>query len=905
MDDTDSSSSRTLETQELTSHFDTQSNPAQSPLTVTPFCGTWEEIFAASKKGIAFIDDNGVHRFASPHYSQYFAKSLEEIVGQSLDEVWPREVVSLVKSLIQAALESGQGNWTTLTLPGGSKATDRLMLTCVPVFDAQVTIQGVCLSLGHLAPFLDVVQQHQKLAGQAQVVLETGLALHRTLDVGAVLQTAVDRLVQILHVDRALVYRLEEDRNEGFVAIATSQPQFNLTALPCSDSCLVSSRGEAFQRGYISVIHDLPTATLSDCYRAFLEELGVRAVLAVPVLVARRLWGLLVLHQCQASRIWTAEDVRFTSQLALQLGSALYQAELVNSLRQEQDRYRMVVEAQTELIYRCRPDGMVTFANTAFLAYSGRPAAEVLGNALPHPLPPATQQAFIEKLLTAGSRQSTPVTCFKPAGRGAIGRWYEWNCQALMTRSAETIEYQCVGRDITERKRLEAQLIRDALHDQLTQLPNRTLFLDRLNQVLREIQGKSDRVAAVLLLDLDNFKRINNSLGYPEGDHILQTMARRLQSVLLSADGVARLGGDTFALLLSRPAGPDELTCTINHLQQVVEIPVRTPTYEVQLTASLGVVWSTDFQGSDPEIVLRNADIALRQAKAQGGHQAIYFAESMYQVLRERLHLEYALRQAIETQAFQLYYQPIVHLETGRLLGFEALLRWQHPERGFIPPQEFIPLAEDLGLIIPLSWWVIEAAARQMVDWHQAFPSLGQLSVSVNLSAHQFTQSNLVPRILAILNETGLPPRSLKLEITESVMMQEMERVAEVLHQLRRFQVGIYIDDFGTGYSSLNRLHTLPIDALKVDRSFVAGLTRSRTGSSLVETILALSESLGLSVIAEGVETQEQMAILQTLGCSSAQGFWLGRPQPPDQVRAYLVDLTTKKDNREREPMKL
>ncbi|MBF2098240.1 MAG: EAL domain-containing protein [Gloeomargaritaceae cyanobacterium C42_A2020_066] len=879
--------------------------PVPPQLPRAPFCGVWEEVFAASKKGIAFIDQNGIHRFASPYYSQYFAKSLEEIVGQSLDEVWPKEVVSVVNPLIQATLASGQGNWTPLMLRSGAKATDRLMLTCVPVFDAQSVVQGVCLSLGHLAPFLDVVQQHQKLAEQAQVVLETGLALHRTLDVGAVLQTAVDRLVQILHVDRALVYRLEEDKTEGFVALATSQAQFNLTALPCSDSCLVSRRGEAFQRGYISVIHDLPTATLSDCCRAFLEELGVRAVLAVPVLVARRLWGLLVLHQCQSSRIWTAEDVRFTSQLALQLGSALYQAELVNSLRQEQDRYRMVVAAQTELIYRCRPDGTVTFANTAFLEYTGRPAAEVLGNALPHPLPPTTQQAFIEKLLTEGNRQTTPVTCFVPAGRGAIGRWYEWNCQSLVTRSTGTIEYQCVGQDITERKRLEAQLIRDALHDQLTQLPNRTLFLDRLSQVLRETQGKRDIVVAVLLLDLDNFKRINNSLGYTEGDHILQTMARRLQSVLLSADRVARLGGDTFALLLHRPAGLDELTCTINHLQQVVEIPVRTPTYEVQLTASLGVVWSPDFQGIDPETVLRNADIALRQAKAQGGHQAVHFTESMYEALRGRLHLENALRQAIETQAFQLHYQPIVHLETGRLLGFEALLRWQHPERGFISPQEFIPLAEDLGLIIPLSWWVIEAAARQMADWQRAFPSLGCLSVSVNLSAHQFTQSNLVPRILAILNETGLPPLSLKLEITESVMMQEMERVAEVLHQLRRFQVGIYIDDFGTGYSSLNRLHTLPIDALKVDRSFVAGLTHSRAGSSLVETILALSDSLGLSVIAEGVETQEQVAILQDMGCSSAQGFWLGRPQPPEQVQTYLVDLTTEKSNRVEEEVKL
>jgi diguanylate cyclase (GGDEF)-like protein/PAS domain S-box-containing protein len=442
--------------------------------------------------------------------------------------------------------------------------------------------------------------------------------------------------------------------------------------------------------------------------------------------------------------------------------------------------------------------------------------------------------------------------------------------------------------DITDRKRAEERLLHEAFHDGLTGLPNRALFMDHLKLSVERGKRREDRLFAVLFLDLDRFKVINDSLGHMVGDQLLVGIARRLEICLRPGDTVARLGGDEFTVLLEDLMCMTEAIEVADRLQKALALPFNLNGHEVFTTVSIGIALSST--GYDrPEEVLRDADTAMYRAKMLGKARHEVFDKTMHARAMNILQMESDLRRAIERREFVLYYQPIVALDTGTISGFEALIRWQHPERGFVSPNDFIPIAEETGLIIPIGQWVLREACQQIHMWQERYPQFPPLQISVNLSGKQFSNANLIEQIREVLRETQVEPQSLKLEITESMVMENFETAVEMLNQLRTLGIELSIDDFGTGYSSLSYLHRFPISTLKIDRSFVSRMSDNNENAEIVRTILMLARSLKMNVVAEGVETVDQLTQLAMLECEYGQGYYFSKPVDATGVAKLLA----------------
>jgi diguanylate cyclase (GGDEF)-like protein/PAS domain S-box-containing protein len=431
--------------------------------------------------------------------------------------------------------------------------------------------------------------------------------------------------------------------------------------------------------------------------------------------------------------------------------------------------------------------------------------------------------------------------------------------------------------DITDRKRAEERLLHEAFHDVLTGLPNRALFMDHLKLSVERGKRRDDRVFAVLFLDLDRFKIINDSLGHMVGDQLLVGIARRLETCLRPGDTVARLGGDEFTILLEDLNNVTEAMDVAERLQKALTLPFNLNGHEVFTTVSIGIALSTTGY-ERPEEVLRDADTAMYRAKVLGKARHEVFDKTMHAFAMNLLQMETDLRRAIERKEFVLNYQPIVALETGTISGFEALIRWRHPERGFVAPNEFIKIAEETGLIVPIGQWVLEEACRQIREWQDQFLQFPPLQISVNLSTKQFINSNLIDQIRKVLRDSGVDPCSLKLELTESMVMENFDSAIEMLKQLRMLGIELSIDDFGTGYSSLSYLHRFPISTLKIDRSFVSCMNDLNENAEIVRTIIMLARSLKMNVVAEGVENMDQLSQLAMLECEYGQGYFFSKP---------------------------
>ncbi|MCA1635727.1 MAG: EAL domain-containing protein [Acidobacteria bacterium] len=426
-----------------------------------------------------------------------------------------------------------------------------------------------------------------------------------------------------------------------------------------------------------------------------------------------------------------------------------------------------------------------------------------------------------------------------------------------------------------------------AFHDALTNLPNRALFTDHLKLAIERTKRQPGHNFAVLFMDLDRFKNINDSLGHIYGDQLLVAISQRLKGCLRQVDVIARLGGDEFAVLLDGFTEPNDVLRVAEKIQKAISEPLTIDRNEAFTSASIGIALSsTGYER--PEDVLRDADTAMYRAKDGGKARHEIFDEVMYARAVSLLNLENDLRRAIERQEFEVYYQPIVTLKTGGVCGFEALLRWQHPTRGMISPAEFIPLAEETGLIIPLGQWVLEESCRQMREWHEQSLANRMLTVSVNLSGKQLSRDDLCQQIKLILERTGLDPRSLKLEITESVVMDNADLAINMLQQLHNLGIQLSIDDFGTGYSSLSYLHRFPVNNLKIDRSFISRMGLGDENLEIVRTIIMLARNLGMEVIAEGIETKEQLAQLRALSCSFGQGYLFSVPLDAESAVALI-----------------
>ena len=471
-------------------------------------------------------------------------------------------------------------------------------------------------------------------------------------------------------------------------------------------------------------------------------------------------------------------------------------------------------------------------------------------------------------------------------------RWVQARAMAVRNpASGEATRLAGSLRDITDRKRAEEQLTHSVLHDALTGLPNRALFLDRMGNAILHSKRREDYRFAVIFLDLDRFKVINDSLGHLAGDQLLRAIARRLESCLRFGDTVARLGGDEFAVLVDDFEDVAEVDRVAQRIHAELEAPFEVQGREFFTTASLGIALSSP-EYEQPEEMLRDADTAMYRAKSHGRTDLVVFHKDMHDDAVELLHLETDLRRAVHRQEFRLHYQPIVTLRTGFLAGFEALIRWQHPERGLLSPQHFLQAALDTGLMESIGWWVLEEACGQMKRWRDAYRETSEVSVSVNLDGQQLSSFELVERVDAALATSGLEPEGLKLEITEGMIIEKPQVTARILAELRRRRISLHIDDFGTGYSSLSQLHRFPIDALKIDQSFIRGMSTEDENLEIVRIIISLARNLGLEVMAEGVETKEQLAQLRALGCQLAQGYMFAKPLGPDEVERRLESGT-------------
>jgi diguanylate cyclase (GGDEF)-like protein len=431
--------------------------------------------------------------------------------------------------------------------------------------------------------------------------------------------------------------------------------------------------------------------------------------------------------------------------------------------------------------------------------------------------------------------------------------------------------------EINSRQQLQTKLLDIALHDSLTGLPNRVLFIRRIEKALNHAKQQANYQFAILYLDCDRFKVVNDSLGHLVGDELLVAISQRLRTTLAPVDTLARLGGDEFGILIENPTDINIVIEVAERILQQLALPFKLTRYEVFMNASIGISWGNrDYDR--PEYLLRDADTAMYRAKDLGRARYHVFDPIMYQEAIQLLEIENDLRRAVARQEFIVYYQPIVSLLTGKIAGFEALVRWQHPIRGLILPSEFIPVAEETGLINSINTWVLQSACQQLRLWqhHPAIPE--NLTISVNLSARLFSQPNLIAQIDEILYETQVNPENLELEITESVIMENSHAVKTILQQLQERKIKLVMDDFGTGYSSLSYLHSFPMNALKIDKSFVKRMQENQDDMGLVPAMIGIADSMGMRAIAEGVETTAQLAQLRSLNCEFAQGFLFSRP---------------------------
>jgi diguanylate cyclase (GGDEF)-like protein/PAS domain S-box-containing protein len=488
------------------------------------------------------------------------------------------------------------------------------------------------------------------------------------------------------------------------------------------------------------------------------------------------------------------------------------------------------------------------------------------------------RDVLIEKL-----KQSGRVTNFSFELRTKTGK----TRKGLLSAALDGVTISGMIVDITDLDRAREQLVYETCHDKLTGLPNRPLFMDRLEQTIRHSRRRKEALFAVALLDLDRFRAVNVGLGHRAGDRLIIETARRLEASLRSGDTLARIGGDEFVILLQEIEDVTDTVRVAERIKEALAAPVNLNGQQVCISASMGIVLS-DPGYDQSEDILRDADIALHRAQSSGTARHEVFDRAMHERAVARLQLENDLRLAVEREEFLVQYQPIVSLATGRIMGLEALVRWQHPKKGLVPPMEFIPLAEETGLIVPMGFWVLREACVQMRDG-LSFSADLPLLISVNLSARQFSQPDLVDQIERILGDSGVEARSVMLEITESVVMEHAESAAAALAQLKTLGVQLSIDDFGTGYSSLSCLHSYPIDTLKIDRSFIGNMGADPRNLEIVRTIVALAGNLGMHVTAEGIETAEQLAQLRALQCDYGQGYLFSKPMDGEPIKRLLA----------------
>ncbi|MHC5741411.1 MAG: EAL domain-containing protein [Nostoc sp.] len=747
-------------------------------------------------------------------------------------------------------------------------------------------------------------------ADQEKLIATIATQVRSSLNLQDILNTTVIEVRSHFNCDRVMIWQFQPDWSMVVVADSVGNDYISYLGKQVYDSCCTTDLFDLYCQEKIRVVSDVYTMQMSDCHRELLESLQIRAKILVPIIEGNNLWGLLNVVESFAPRQWEAEEIALVQQLSTQMASAIQQAtayqqlktELAErqkteaDLRQSEQRYASLAAAVPVGIFRTDAQGNCFYVNERWCSLTGLTSEEAAETGWIKGLHADEREKVLNKWYSAIRENGHFRLEYRFQKPDGTVTWVFGQAVAEYDAARKITGYVGTITDISEhiavlrdRQNAEEQLVYNALHDALTDLPNRNLLMKRLELALNRANRIETYYFAVLFLDMDRFKIINDSLGHLTGDQLLTVIAHKLKSQIRSVDLAARLGGDEFVILLEDIDSIEDAVAVAERILAEFQAPLMVNRYEVFITTSIGIVLGTKnyLQASD---LIRDSDIAMYRAKSQGKNCYRIFDVEMHTQVLKRLNLENDLRKAIEREEFIIYYQPIIDLNRNHVIGFEALVRWQHPTRGLVPPSEFVPIAEETGLIVPLDSWMLYTACQQLARWQTQFSGQFPLKVSVNLSVQDLRKATLVKDVERTLAQTGLDGNSLTLEITESMLIDNIIETIKILEQLKALGIQISIDDFGTGYSSLNYLHRLPADTLKIDRSFVNQMHEGSRNYQVVETIITLSNQLGLEVIAEGIETQQQLQWLQQLGCEFGQGYFFFKPLAVDEIETLFIN---------------
>jgi diguanylate cyclase (GGDEF)-like protein/PAS domain S-box-containing protein len=780
-------------------------------------------------------------------------------------------VVSLTAPLTDAIIVS---RYST-----GTQRTDQLV----------VIVASIVLFLLVIARMSGLVRQQEKSAGRERALREVGVALVTATNREAIHDAAIEAARALAGEDAAV--RLCEEFDGGpddFVVVAADGEASDVVGRRFSLDVLQHWKRQRLldRDAYVVESHEstigVPLSLPQDVEGS---------VLVAPLFMRDQLRGMMVIETMHEMPASVADSLRaLSSQVALALESAALTEDLL--LRQSEARFASLVKNSSDVVTVIEPTTMVRYASPSASRMLGSGPEELEGTRFID-LVHQDDKTRVLSFLTSAADGEGDTALLEFRLRHRDGRYLA--TETLRTNLLHDPNVKGIvlnTRDITERKQFEQQLQHQAFHDPITNLANRALFRDRVLHAI-ERQERDRKPIAVLFMDIDDFKTINDSLGHAAGDGLLLEVGDRLKKALRAADTAARLGGDEFAILLEDGGEGIQAADVAERIMQMLEKPFVLEGKEVFVRASVGIAVSEDPGDAGEEVaeaLMRNADVAMYMAKEKGKGRYQVFEPAMHDTALRRLELKADLQRALEHGEFILHYQPVIELDSGRITGVEALIRWIHPDRGIVQPLEFIPLAEETGLIVPIGRWVLREACRYAVELQGEFPMDPAFHMAVNLSARQLARPEIVDEVRDILSETGLAAPTLTLEITESMVMQDMELAIERLNQLKELGVLLAIDDFGTGYSSLNYVRRFPVDILKIDKSFIDEVADAGESSALTAAVIELAGILNLKPVAEGIERADQLERLMELKCDMGQGYFFARPLDPRALRTMLEE---------------
>lgn len=847
--------------------------------TRTPPQSLGDSILRAIKDAVLVVNTDAVIERANPATLELTGYTEEELLGRPVETLSNRKRL-FTKILTKAITNDGAARRLEMLCRRRDGSEFPVSVSASEIYDPQsATFKIVCVAQD--------ITKRKRLEAEARVISRIIHGVTSTANLDELLKLIHSAIKTILYAENCFVALY--DPATDLLTMQFFVDKYD--AMPGPLKLGRSLCAYVFREGRSMLLTDAAVNKLIAAGEV--ESVGTDSPiwLGVPLKTPDGVIGVLVVQDYENSDTYTYRDVELLSSVADQIALAIQRKRAEEKLQLSQERFELVTRATSDAVWDWNLETDELWWNEGFQKLFGYDPEEV-GTDISswtervHEADAERIVQDIHRHIESGKNHWSGEYRF----RRKDGSYASVIDRGYLVHDADNKPIRMLGSmmDLTDRKSLEEQLTHQALHDPLTRIANRVLFSDRVEHALSKL-GRAGGVLSVLFLDLDNFKAVNDSLGHAAGDKLLIAAAERLQDCLRTSDTAARLGGDEFAVLVENIQHPEEAQMIAERILSVFGQPFLIDGKKVHVGTSIGIAAGSPETSSSEEL-LRNADLAMYLAKQRGKGNFIVFEPKMHEALMERIELEEDLRRGITEHEFTLHYQPIISLHSSDMLGMEALVRWQHPTLGLLPPMKFIPLAEETGLIVPLGEWVLGQACKQAQAWRDQYGAKFEISVTVNISIRQFQQKELVEIVSKALQSTGLPPPSLILEITESFMLQDTEATIEKLDGLKRLGVRLAIDDFGTGYSSLSYLQRFPIDILKIDKSFIDKLGEGREGNAVARAIIMMGDSLNLKTIAEGIERPDQIAALQSLGCGAGQGFHFAKPLDIADMNNFLSE---------------